>query len=66
MSDARLDAMQRVESVYEVPPGAGVLQLLIPGMAYGVIIDYRCVADGVTVRIFATQEFFSEDEGVEF
>jgi hypothetical protein len=47
--DARLDTMRRVESACEVPPGAGLLQLLIPGMAVGVIIDRHCVADGVTV-----------------
>jgi len=49
MPDARLDTTRRVESVCEVPPGAGVLRLLIPGIAVGVIIDRRCVADGVTV-----------------
>jgi hypothetical protein len=49
MPDARLDTTRRVESVCEVPPGAGVLRLLLPGMAVGVIIDRRCVADGVTV-----------------
>jgi len=49
MSDARLDTTRRVDSVREVPPGAGVVRLLIPRMAVGVIIDRRCVADGVTV-----------------
>jgi len=49
MPDARLDTTQHVESVCEVPPGAGVLQLLVPGVAVGVIIDRRCVADGVDV-----------------
>jgi hypothetical protein len=49
MPDARLDITRRVESVFEVPPGAGVLRLLVPGMAVGVIIDHRCVADVVTV-----------------
>jgi len=58
-----LDTTQCVESVCEVPPGAGVLQLLVPGEAVGVIIDRRCVADGV---ISATREVFSEDAGVEF
>jgi len=47
--DARLDTMRRVESVYIVPLGAGVLRLLVPGVAVGVIIDHRCVADGVEV-----------------
>jgi hypothetical protein len=49
MPDARLDTTQRVESVCEVPPGAGVLRLFVPGMAVGVIIDRRCVADWVKV-----------------
>jgi hypothetical protein len=47
--DARLDTTRRGESVCEVPPGAGVLRLLVPGMVVGVIIDCRSVADGVTV-----------------
>jgi hypothetical protein len=47
--DARLDATRCVESECEVPPGAGVLRLHVPGMAVGVIIDRHCVADGVTV-----------------
>jgi hypothetical protein len=29
------------------PLGAGVLRLLVPGMAVGVFIDRRCVVDGV-------------------
>jgi hypothetical protein len=48
---------------------AGVLRLLVPGVAVGVIIDRGCVADGVEVTrcmISATRELFSEDEGVEF
>jgi hypothetical protein len=49
MPDARLDTTRRVESVCDVPPGTGVLRLLVPGMVVGVIIDRRCVADGVTV-----------------
>jgi hypothetical protein len=49
MPDAGLDTMRHVESVYMVPLGAGVLRLLIPGVAGGVIIDHRCVADGVEV-----------------
>jgi len=63
MPDAGLDTMRRVDSVCEVPLGAGVLWLLVPGVAVGVIIHRRCVADGV---ISATRELFSEDEGVEF
>jgi hypothetical protein len=45
MPDAGLDTMRRVE----VPPGAGVLRLLVPGVAVGVFVDRRCVADGVEV-----------------
>jgi len=45
MPDAGLDPTRRVE----VPPGAGVLQLLVPGVAVGVSVDRRCVADGVEV-----------------
>jgi len=63
MPDAGLVTTRRVESVCEVPQGAGVLPLLVPGVAVGVILDPQSVADGV---ISATQEFCSEDEGVEF
>jgi len=63
MPDAGLDTTRRVESVCEVPLGAGVLYLLVSGVAVGVIIDRHCVADGL---ISATRELFSEDEGVEF
>jgi hypothetical protein len=49
MPDAELDITRRVESVCIVPLGAGVLQLLVAGMAVAVIIDLRCVADGVEV-----------------
>jgi len=49
MPDAGLDTTQRVESVCVVPLGAGVLRLLVPGMAVGVIIDHRCIADGAEV-----------------
>jgi hypothetical protein len=69
MPDTGLDTMQRVESVCMVPLGPGVLRLLVPGVAVGVIIDSRCVADRVEVTrcvISATRELFSEDEGVEF
>jgi hypothetical protein len=47
--DARLDTKGRVESVCEVPQGAGVLRLPGPSMAVGVSINCRCEADGVTV-----------------
>ena len=69
MADGGLDIMWRVESVCEVHLGAGVLQLRVPAMVVGVIIDRHCVADAVEVTcwvISATRELFSEDEGVEF
>jgi hypothetical protein len=66
MPDGRLETMRLVDSVCEVPPGTGVLPLLIPGMAVAVIIDRRCVAEGVTVTLYAMPELFSEDEAVEF
>ena len=49
MPDAGLDTTRRVESVCVILLGAGVLRLLVPGVAVGVIIDRRCVADGVEV-----------------
>jgi hypothetical protein len=67
--DAGLDTTRHVESVCMVPLGAGLLRLVVPGVAVAVIIDSRCVADGVEVTrcvISATRELFSEDEGVEF
>jgi len=63
MPEAGLDTTRRVDSACVVLLGAGVLRLLVPGMVVGVIIDCRCVADGM---ICATRELFSEDEGVEF
>jgi len=63
MPDAGLDTTRRIESVCEVPPVAGMLRLLLPGVAVGIIIHRRCVADGV---ISATRELFREDQGVEF
>jgi hypothetical protein len=69
MPDAGLDTTRRVESVCMVPLGAGVLRLLVPGVAVGVIIDSRSVADWVEVTrcvISATRELFSEDGRVEF
>jgi hypothetical protein len=47
MPDAGPDATRCIESVCMVPLGAGVLQLLVPGVAVGVIIDRRCVVDRV-------------------
>ena len=49
MPDARLDTTQRIEFVCIVQLGAGVLQLLVPSVAVGVIIDCRCVVDKVEV-----------------
>jgi hypothetical protein len=49
MLDTGLDTTQLVESVCVIPLGAGVLRLLVPGVAVGVIIDHCCVADGVEV-----------------
>jgi len=45
MPDSGLDTMRRVE----VPQGAVVLPLLVPGVAVGVFIDRRCVAERVEV-----------------
>jgi hypothetical protein len=45
MPIAGLGTMQRVE----LPPGAGVVRLLETGMAVGVYIDGRSVADWVEV-----------------
>jgi len=69
MPHAGLDTTRCIESVCMVPLGAGVLRLLIPGVAVGVIINRRCVVDGVEATrwvISATRELFSEDEGLEF
>jgi len=49
MRDAGLHTTRCVESILMVPLGACVLQLLVSGVAVGVIIDRRCVADGVEV-----------------
>jgi len=49
MLDAGLDTTRRVESVCVILLGAGVLRLLVSGVAVGVILDRRCVADGVEV-----------------
>jgi len=50
MPDVGLGTMQRVESVCVIPLGAGVLRLLLPGVAVGVFIDRCYVADGVDIR----------------
>jgi hypothetical protein len=45
MPNVGLDTTRRIE----VPLGAGVLRLLVTCVAVGVIMDRRCVADGVEV-----------------
>jgi len=65
MPDTGLDTTRHVE----VPPGAGVLRLLVPGVAVGLFMDHCGVVDVVDLMgwvISATRELFSEDEGVEF
>jgi hypothetical protein len=47
MPNAGLDTTRRVA----VPSGAGVLRMLVTGVAVGVFIDRRCVADGVEVTL---------------
>jgi hypothetical protein len=49
MPDVGLDTMRRVETVCKAPPGVCVLRLLVPSLAVGVCIDFRCVAGGVEV-----------------
>jgi len=49
MPDAELDTTRHIQSVCEVPIGAGVLQLLVPSVAVGVIIDHHGIVDGVEV-----------------
>jgi len=65
MPDVGLDTTRRIE----VPPAAGVLWLLVPGVAVGVCIDRCIVVDGVDVKpesIAARREVFSNDDRVEF
>ena len=45
MPNAELDTTRQVE----VHPGSGVLPLLLNAVAVRVLIDCRCVADGVEV-----------------
>jgi hypothetical protein len=49
MPDAGLHTSRRVESDCMVPLGADVLLLFLPAVLVGVMIDHRCVADGVEV-----------------
>jgi len=69
MRDAELDTMGQVESVWEVPPGGGVLHLLVPITVVGEYIDHYCGVDAMDVMcwvISVTQTLFSKDKGVEF
>jgi hypothetical protein len=69
MPDAGLDMTRRIESVCMVLLGAAVLRLLEPGMAFGIIIDRRCIPEVVEVTrcvISATRELCSKVEGLEF
>lgn len=68
MWDTRPDIAQLVESGREVPPSDGMLRLLVLEIAVGVIIESRCVADGLDVTrrmISAMPQLFREDEGVQ-
>jgi len=47
MLDMRIDTLRHIESVCKVPPGIGMLRLLVPSVVVGVYIDLRSVADGV-------------------
>jgi hypothetical protein len=49
MTNGGLDTTGHIESVCMVAVEAGVLILLLPGVAVGVIIDHHCVADSVDV-----------------
>jgi len=46
---AGLDTPRRIESVCKIPPGVGVLRLLVPGVAIGVLIDCRSITHWVEV-----------------
>jgi len=51
MPDMGLDTTRRVGSGCEVPLGAGVRRLLVPGVAVGVFIDSCCAQSGWKPRI---------------
>jgi len=64
-----LDARQYSAQCIYVPPGVGLLRLLVPGVAVGVFVDHCCVVDwGEFTRGFISPmgELFREDEQVEF
>jgi hypothetical protein len=65
LPNAGLNATRDIQT----PPGGGVLQLLITGMAGDVFIDRRCVVDrvkGTRCVICSTRQLFNEDDGMEF
>jgi len=69
MQDVGKDTMPRVQSVCEVPPGPGVLLLLLEGVAAGVVIDCYCVSNGIEVNcwvISVTWEWLHADNEVVF
>jgi hypothetical protein len=49
MPDGGLDTTRHIEYVCVIPLGTGVLHLLVPGVAVGVIIECSCVADRMEV-----------------
>jgi len=49
MLDAELDSTRHIESACEIPSGACVLRLLLPGVVVRVFIDFRCVVERVDV-----------------
>jgi hypothetical protein len=49
MLGAGLDTTQWVEFASKVPPDAGVVRLLVSGVAVEQFIDCRCIADGMEV-----------------
>ena len=68
MREAGLDTLQHVESLWILPQRGGVLRLLVPSMAVGVISHCLCVADRVEVAhwvISEKWELFSEDKRLE-
>jgi hypothetical protein len=65
MPDVGLDTMRNVE----VPPGAGELQLCVPGVEVGVFIHRRRESDGLEVTHSLkspTRELLNQDGRVEF
>lgn len=50
LPDAELDTMRQFHFASAVAPGAGVLQLSVPGVAAGVLFDRCCVAAGMEFK----------------